>query len=368
MAKPSKTRHRFFEALESEEVDRVLSPPSYQIVTYPADFTLEVLVEKWKTGDVEVPPFQRRFVWTQAQASKLIESFLLGLPVPPIYLYAMQNNKFLVVDGQQRLTSIAYFFDGYWQEAPRGRKGGTKSVFKLEGLHSKSQFAEKTISDLERDDEDSWRKLKDSVLRSFVIRQLDPKDDTSIFYIFERLNTGAVRLQSQEIRTCIFNGTLNDLLIKLNRNEQWRAILGRHRQDKRRRDVELILRFLALYYGSERYAKPMTAFLNAFMAASKNAPKKDLAEYRTIFLDTMAAIHKHIGPKTFRISAGVNAAIYDAVSVAFARHLNSIPTDVAKRYKRLLKNAKFVDHVTYRTTDDEVVKSRLKLAERTLFG
>jgi hypothetical protein len=359
----TKTQRRFLEALESEEADRGISPPTYEIVTYPADYTLTGLVEKWKAGDIIVPPFQRRFVWTPAQASKLIESFLLGLPVPPVFLYAKADNKFLVVDGQQRLTSIAYFFEGYWEEGPKGKR----TVFRLEGLHPKSRFYEKTFAELERDDDAAWRRLKDSVLRSFVIKQLDPKDDTSIFYIFERLNTGAARLHSQEIRTCIFHGPMNDLLIKLNRDDKWRAILGRHREDKRRRDVELILRFLALYYGAAKYAKPMTGFLNTFMATMKQPPKKDMAAYKAIFTGTMSAIHEHLGPKPFRIRAGLNTAIYDAVSVAFAKHLQSIPKDIKKRYGRLLKNPTFVDLVTYRTTDDEAVKNRLDIAEKLLF-
>ena len=118
---------------QSEEEDRASSPPSYEVVTYPADFTLEVLVAKLKGDPPEIdkPGFQRKFVWTQAQASKLIESFLLGLPVPPIFVFTDAVNRQMVVDGQQRLKSIAYFFEGYFGPEEKGRR----PVFRLTGLN-----------------------------------------------------------------------------------------------------------------------------------------------------------------------------------------------------------------------------------------
>jgi uncharacterized protein with ParB-like and HNH nuclease domain len=99
-----------FERIKSEEEDAESAPPDYEINTYPADFTLEVLYQKWLAQDIEIPPFQRQFVWKQNQASKLIESFLIGLPVPAVFLYTQRaSQKFLVIDGQQRLRSVFYF-------------------------------------------------------------------------------------------------------------------------------------------------------------------------------------------------------------------------------------------------------------------
>src|SRR5437867_3136068 len=110
------------EGVQSEASDSDYSPSSYEIVTYPADFTLEVLVQKLKDKEIHVTHFQRQYVWTQKQASKLIESFLLGLPVPPIFLYAEPDEKMLVVDGQQRLRSVAYFFEGWFGQATNGSR------------------------------------------------------------------------------------------------------------------------------------------------------------------------------------------------------------------------------------------------------
>src|ERR1022692_3557978 len=106
-----------FEKIPSEEQDSEVSLQGYEILSYPADFTLEVLVDKWTKQEINIPPLQRRFIWSQARASKLIESFLMGLPVPPVFFYQERGtNKLLVVDGQQRLRSIVYFFGGQFGE------------------------------------------------------------------------------------------------------------------------------------------------------------------------------------------------------------------------------------------------------------
>lgn len=228
------------EQLPSEEDDRQAGPLAYELLTYPADFTLEVLTNKFIAGEITIPPMQRRFVWTQPQSSRLIESFLLGLPVPPIYLYAKHRTELLlVVDGQQCLRSIAYFFSGLFGEEDRERR----SVFRLK-LDEKSKYNNRTFDDLE---EAERRRLKNAVLRSFVMKQINPADDMRIYHVFERLNTGGTLLSPQKVRNCIYDGSFNALLHELNLNSNWRAIVGKADVDKRFRDIELILRFLALW-------------------------------------------------------------------------------------------------------------------------
>ncbi len=96
------------EEAEEEEVDEL----RYEITSYPSDMTLRVYYDKWKDGQLVIPDFQRKFVWDIVQASKLIESFLIGIPVPGVFLYKEQKtNKLLVIDGQQRIESIARFFE-----------------------------------------------------------------------------------------------------------------------------------------------------------------------------------------------------------------------------------------------------------------
>jgi uncharacterized protein with ParB-like and HNH nuclease domain len=125
------------EQIESEDEDSQSSPADYQIATYPADYTLEVLYQKWQHGEILVPEFQRRFVWKRPQASKLVESFLVGLPVPAVFLYSERNTqKYLVIDGQQRLKSIFYYFEGYYGPERNERR----SLFRLQGISETSQF------------------------------------------------------------------------------------------------------------------------------------------------------------------------------------------------------------------------------------
>ena len=114
-----------FEDSAAEIEDRQSSPPQYEIATYPADFTLEVLRSKWDSGELKIPDFQRGFFWSQVQASKLIESFLVGLTVPSIFLYNERGREhLLVVDGLQRLGSVFYSFDVLFGQERRGPRHG----------------------------------------------------------------------------------------------------------------------------------------------------------------------------------------------------------------------------------------------------
>ncbi len=352
------------ESIPSEIEDQDTVPVSYDIVTYPADYTLEVLISKFNKT-ILVPGFQRKYVWTIKQASRLIESFLLGLPVPAIFLYVDPvKNTYLVVDGQQRLMSIAYFYEGYFGE-PDGK--GNRTVFKLQGLNANSPYNLLTYQDIKSKDEAAYNRLNESVLRAFIIKQLRPEGSSSIYHVFERLNTGGTQLVGQEIRNCIYHGAFNEMLISLNKNKEWRNIFGRLTEDKRLRDVELILRFFALYYDSQSYYKPMKDFLSEFMVQHRNDANK-LPAYKKLFRDTTKAIHKHLGDRPFHIHAGFNVAAFDGVYVAFAKNLRDIPKDVSNRYKALLANQRFIKLVSSATTDVDVIKKRLELVERKLFG
>ncbi len=362
-ARPSRSDEVELEKLESEERDEESSPVKYDILTYPADFTLEVLVNKLGK-QIKIPPFQRRFVWKPAQSSKLIESFILGLPVPPIFLYVQKDGTHLVVDGQQRLKSIAYFFEGYWEED----KYNKRPVARLTGLNEKSPYEGKTFLDLKESGDPAHAQLKDAVLRSFQIKQLNPSDDTSIYHVFERLNTGGTLLKGQEIRNCIYHGKFNELLLDLNKRPNWRAIVGHAIEDRRRRDVELILRFFALHYSLSTYEKPMKDFLSDFMAKHRHPAKTQRQEYEALFCDTINAIHAALGAKPFHVRNGLNIAVFDSVSAAFAFNLGKVPVDIATRYSRLRDDADYTDWTRYRTTDDDIVRKRIERASTLLFG
>jgi len=293
----------------------------------------------------------------------LIESFLLGLPVPAIFLYTDSENIQLAVDGQQRLKSIAYFFEGFFGPETKGKR----PVFRLAGLNDKSPFLGKTYKDLESTLPAAYRKLNDAVLRAFVIKQLDPKDNTSIFYTFERLNTGGTLLKGQEIRNCVYAGPFNELLAEMNENFNWRKVYGRVESDKRQRDIELILRFLALRFNSDEYKRPMKDFLSEFMRINRKADEATLKQYSDAFARTSEAVFSHLGEKPFHIRTGFNAAVFDSVFLAFAAS-NTIPSDAAARYQKLKGNDAFLNVVTVHTTNEDAIRERLRIAESILFG
>ena len=349
------------EPISSEDEDYESAPPDYQIATYPADYTLEVLNQKWRAHEILVPEFQRRFVWKQTQASKLIESFLVGLPVPAVFLYnERKSQKYLVIDGQQRLKSIFYYFDGYYGS----EKNETRPVFRLKGLNQNSLFYDKLFDDLQEEDQ---RRFKNAVLRAFVVQQLNPEDDTSMYHIFERLNTGGTLLANQEIRNCVYHGTFSSFLDEINGLPNWRKILGKQEPDTRKKDVELILRFLAMRE-IKTYRSPMKEFLSRFMRKNQRASKPALRSSRKLFTRTCKVVVAHLGEKPFHVRAGLNAAVFDAVMHAFSNHLDNIPEDVDERYQKLIRDGDFENNTRSSTTNVEVVQRRLRQASAQLFG
>jgi len=353
------------EDVRSERDDLDSSPPQYEVATYPADFTLEGIVTKYKRQQIIIPGFQRKFVWSLRQSTKLIESFLLGLPVPAVFFFVNSDDrKYTVIDGQQRLLSIVHFFDGAFPSA----NGEQSRKFALRGLHEQSPYRDKTYENLKETDPAAFNTLNDSVLRAFVVRQLNPQDTTSAYHIFERLNTGGTHLVSQEIRNCIFSGPFNELLSSLNGKSSWRKVFGKQDPDKRQRDVELVLRFLALRENSDQYRKPMKDFLSDFMNRHRYDDRGNIESFQTIFEKTMNALSERLGEKPFHIKAGFNAAVFDAVSTAFSKHLDEIPEDISPRYASLVKNESFREMTSARTTDEDIISKRLHHAEEFLFG
>ena len=348
------------ESIQSEVDDYESSPAEYEISTYPADFTLEVLWSKWKAKDIIVPEFQREFVWKHVQASKLIESFLAGLPVPAIFLYVeRKSQKYLVIDGQQRLKSIFYFFEGYFGEESQGNR----QAFYLKGIGEGSRWRDLTYQDLAEEDQ---LKIKNSVLRAFVIQQIDPADDTSIYHVFERLNTGGTFLTNQEVRNCVYNGSFNELLHALNQVDDWRQILGKPKLDSRQKDIELILRFVSLSDPDWKYWNPMKDFMSKYMSSHKHAGDALLSDIRARFEDTCRTVISNLGEKPFHFRRGINSAAMDAVMVTIAKNAGSLKANLKQAYRVLLNDKKFKVGISAQTTNDETLKSRMSRAAHHL--
>lgn len=326
--------------------DHPLKP--YTINTTGADMTLELLSNKIDAGDIEVPEFQRGHVWPLSKASKLVESFLLGLPVPQIFLYQEPNaHKLLVVDGQQRLMAIHHFFKGVY----KGRE------FRLTGLNS--QWDGKRFEDIGDADK---RRLKNVTLRSTIFEQVDPSDDTSIFEVFERLNTGGMLLTAQEVRNAVIGGDLNLLTKTLNQVSSWRLLNNKKTEDMRLRDVELVLRVLALESSFEIYKKPLNAFLNDFLSSHKVLSSQEKETMTSRFTRTSDLIKDKIGINAFKLKKTVNAALADAVFVGVCRNLDHLTDNLGEAYATLLNNPEFIESIEQHTADNDKVNTRIILA------
>lgn len=347
--------------IEDETQDEQEVLIEYDITTYPSDFTLSGLFKMWQNGDIAIPDYQREFVWSIKQSSLLIESFLIGLPVPPIFFYVDEENRNLVIDGQQRLLSVFFFLEGYFGAE---NEKGKRQTFRLTGLNPKNKFHNKRFVDLEDNDK---RKLENSVLRAINVRQLSPKDQsTSVYHIFERLNTGGTPLKPQEIRNCVFRGDFLNRLRELNSNENWRAILGKKLIDKHQNDVELILRAFGLCYHLEEYEKPMKEFLSKTSRKYQDGKAKRIDTFEESFKKATKLINETLRKKPFSVRGPLNTSIFDSVFCITINNINKIPKDFSDRYEKLLKDEKFIEYTSLATTDAKIVKDRFNYVEQKL--
>lgn len=282
-----------------------------------ADRSLSELHRWHKTGRIVIDPeWQRNYVWDKVRASKLIESFLLDIPVPVIYLAKSDEGRYEVIDGLQRLTSVFNYFD---------------NGYRLTRLDILSELNNLSFKDLPSKFQ---HKLEDCVLRSFELSS-DASPDIH-FIVFERLNTGGVKLNDMEIRNCLFRGTLNDLIKELATNESFLTCLRQKGFEKRMHDRAMVLRFLAFYERTHhRCQSGLKRFLNEFLEAYKNAGQEKIDEYRKAFEKCMRGCVTVFGDNGFRLkseitkanskSSGewasrVNAAVFQVISTSFVNH------------------------------------------------
>jgi len=346
------------EAAADVEADFI--PVTYRIVAYGADFDVTSLVKRMDNEDIEMPNFQRGFVWTFRQASRFVESLLLGFPVPGIFLWRNPSTeKLVIVDGQQRLRTLQSFY----REIFKGREFVLpEKTSPYQQVHPR--FQRRTYRILEEDDR---RRLDNSIIHATIVQQeRPPGDDSSIFYLFERINTEGTPLQPQEIRSAIYEGPLIELLATLNQLPEWRTIYGP--ESARMKDRELILRFFALHYALDDYARPMKEFLNRYCSRNREFAQQSGEELADLFNDTIGTVAATIGDRAFRPGNALNAAVFDAVMVATARRVHDRAIKDTEGYRRayvsLLANQEFIDAYTRATADVDSVRRRLELANQ----
>ena len=350
------------EAVDDIDESREVVPYVYSITAYGADYPVDSLVKRIDSGDIVVPRFswldeaseitgfQREYVWPRPKSDRFIESLLLGLPVPGIFLVREPSGRFLVLDGHQRLYTLQSFYNGHIHD----------KVYRLAGVETR--FQNKRYEDLDVEDR---RRLDDSIIHATVIRQDEPTEDqSSVYMIFERLNTGGVNLQPQEIRVALYHGELVRVLRQLNELSAWRNLYGK--RSRRLKDMELILRFFAFYYRAGDYKSPMKEFLNTYMASNKDLERQGEDELVRIFTDTVRLLDNAVGHNALRPLRAVNAAVADSVMTGLARRIIRAPirdaSQVAQRYDELLKDRDYQRAIADRTAHEANVGTRISAA------
>ena len=283
-----------------EEEPEGFPPPERRIVTNAYDLSLNTLVEQWDDQILVVPPMQREFVWDRGRASRLMESLMLNIPVPPVFLAENEDATFDIIDGQQRIHSIVTFM---------------KNEYALYGLRMQQELARLRFHQLPQREQ---RFLRSRVIRAIIVGiESHPQ---MRFEIFRRLNTGAVALNAQEVRNALNQGLLNDLLKTLETDARFRQCMGSERPRRRMVDQELVLRFFALSDGLRNYRPPLDRLLNNFMDGHRRATTTLTDKLRDRFLRAAefnarlfpAGAFRPFGRNGKPTERSVNRALYDA--------------------------------------------------------
>lgn len=347
-----------------EQEDLVAAEPDAPPVTYSGqDFDVAGLVNRLKRGDILVPifghnderissaGFQRSFVWNRPQMDRFIESLLLGYPIPGIFLIRQADRRYLVLDGQQRLRTLQYFYSGVYD----GR------VFSLQNVSDR-------LKDLTYDtlDGEQRRLIDDAFIQAtIVVSDGSSQSLDSIYKIFERLNAGGTQLTPHEIRVALYAGPFIDFLDLLNTDAAWRRLYGR--RSSRLRDQELVLRILALYQNATSYRRPLKTFLNSFVQENRDMSNLGASALGERFATAARLVADEAGREGVRYqSAQINAALTEAVIVGLMRRLDQGTTPdvsaVAEAIAGLKADAALEQAIRRSTADEEYVRTRLEIA------
>lgn len=297
-----------------EELNSRYAKGDIRIVTESARYSLagilvmlrETIELEGSGGKTELrykldPEYQRRHRWSNERKSRLIESFLMNVPVPPVFLYERDLARFEVMDGRQRLTALSEFY---------------ANALTLTGLQYWSDLNGRTYSQLPL-------KIRDGIDRRYIssiilLKETAASDEQAAMLkkiVFERLNSGGVKLASQETRNAVYNGPLNKLCLELSEHETFRRMWGipldpvsetndeedaeetidestkaGKRMFEKMEDVELVLRFFAYRHIESFKAglNKISEFLDRFIIEGNKLPESLLAEYRSMFESTVA--------------------------------------------------------------------------------
>lgn len=307
----------------------------YDISAVPSDFNVMTLKQLVDNGWVRIPGFQRHFVWDMARASKLIESLILGLPVPQLFLYEQNRDRHLLIDGQQRLMSIYYFKR---QRFPRPRKRpDLRRIFDAEGNIPEAVMCDDTyfedfrlrlpeplpgkknhLTGLNYSTLDEYQaRLDMRPIRCIVIKQNGSSDDDSAMYeVFNRLNSGGINLRPQEIRTSMYHSAFYTMLNQVNLERDWRQLLQANEPDVHMKDIEVLLRGFAMLVDGDSYRPSMVKFLNQFSKKCEDNDSERNQYLKDLFSSFLRAT-EGLPERTFiNKNNRFNIALYEATFTA----------------------------------------------------
>lgn len=327
--------------MDSDE-DFSFPPAERRLVTQPVDLSVHTLVDQWTSKLLILPEIQREYVWDNGKASRLIESLLLNIPIPVLYFAETSDATYEIIDGHQRVSSVARFIG---------------NEFRLSGLVVLREYKGLRYHQLPDREQ---RFLRMRTLRAIIIA-VDSHPNMK-FEIFERLNTGAISLNAQELRNSIYRGTFNRKLRELVKSPVFRRVIGTKSPRKRMVDEELLLRFFALHEHLAEYRPPLKRFLNEYMGSVENVGVVELAAFESLFLATIERVSDLIGFNAFRITdrsggaveAAINRALFDAhmlasswVQVGGAKNKPAVLREISKLYQ----SPEFLDSIRRATGD-----------------
>lgn len=274
------------------------------------DISVKELVSLVGDATIDIAPeYQRQFRWKEDRQSQLVESVLLGIPIPNLFMATNKDGTWELIDGVQRLSSIIHFAG---DEAVR-QKLGLDTTLKLEQLQKLDTFNGKSFADLPRAVQLGF------LLKPLKITTLSDKSDLSVrFDLFERLNTGGISLTNQEIRSCVYRGKFNDFLKECSANEDFRhvVLLTDVQESDGTRD-EFVLRFFAFLHNYHNFDHSVVEFLNAYTeASSKNF---DYEQGRETFNNTFSKLSAALPNGITRGRTKTPVNLYEAVSVGAAQ-------------------------------------------------
>lgn len=325
------------------------------------DRKIKDLYDDWKNGDLDPrPAFQRGYVWDNKKASRLVESVLMRVPIPVVYTAELDDSREIVIDGQQRLLSLFGFIDGKFPK--------NNEVFKISGLEVLTELNGSMYKD--------WEKNIQRAFCNYTLPMITISKESNSnirFEIFERLNTGSVKLNDQELRNCIYRGSYNDFCCHLAKNEDFKFILNSPALSERMLDVELVLRFLAFQHTNYlRYKSSMKKFLNNEMREHLNITEENKRKLEADFKKSVELIRTIFGNKAFkRLSIGnekdhnsewevhkLNRGLFDILMLGFSLfEKNQIMPYIDSIREELLwlstSNEKFIDALSGSGTDSK---------------